>query len=98
MAKPKLERLIVSLLSAATKLAAYAQQLQADKLKLAQELADALSDDAADQEAIDAANAKVAELQAIVDAGAGVDDADEAALAESIEAMLEPPVEPSTTG
>jgi hypothetical protein len=84
----QLQRLIVSLLTAATKLATYAQTLQADKLKLAEELAMALSDDAADQATIDAANAKVAELEAIVDAGVGVDSEDEAALAASIESII----------
>lgn len=81
----------MTLLNAATKLVAYAQQLQADKLKLAEELAAALADDAADQASIDAATAKVAELQAIVDSGIGVDGADETALAESIESLINPP-------
>lgn len=85
----------MTLLSSATKLVAYTQQLQADKLKLATELQVALSDDAADQAAIDAAAAKVAELQAIVDSGAGVDGADETALADAIEALIAPPVEPA---
>jgi hypothetical protein len=80
----------MSLLSATTKLVAYTQQIQLEKLQLAQDLAVALADDAADQTAIDAALAKVAELQATIDSGIGVDSADETALEASIEALLNP--------
>lgn len=84
----------MTLLSAATKLVAYAQQLQADNLQLAQEKAAALADDEADTATIAAAEAKVAELQAIVDSGIGIDGADETALAASIESMIAPLVDP----
>jgi hypothetical protein len=75
----------MSLLSATAKLTAYIQQIQLEKLQLAQDLAAALADDAADQTAIDAALAKVAEIQATIDSGAGVDSADQTAIAKVAE-------------
>ncbi len=84
----------MSLISSAVKLYAYVQKMQAENLQLAKDLAAALANDEADQSEIDAATAKVAELQAIVDSGVGVDSTDEAALAAQIEALIDPPVEP----
>jgi cytochrome P450 len=80
----------MSLLQSSLKLVAFAQKQQADLLKAAEDLAAALADDVADQAAVDAATAKVAELQAIVDSGIGLDSSDEEALALSIEALIAP--------
>lgn len=87
-------KLIMSLISSAVKLYAYVQKVQGENLQLAKDLAAALANDEADQSTIDAAVAKVAELQAVVDSGVGVDSSDETALAEQIETLLNPPVEP----